>query len=81
MHNRERHFAMLNDNRVVREFGWGTEFITENANGADPREFFREYSKNAIAKSDEFFFAPEIKDYKFDGKTLIGRAPVETTSA
>ncbi len=67
MHNRERHYAMLNDNRVVREFGWGTEFIEENANGkndADPRRVFREYTKSVLANSDEFFFSPEIKDYK-----------------
>ena len=38
MHKRERYFAMLNDDRVVQPFEWGTEFITENANGSDPRE-------------------------------------------
>ena len=55
MHNRERYFAMLNDNRVVRPFEWGTEFIDENANGDDPRRIFREYSKKVLANSDEFF--------------------------
>ena len=28
MHRRERYFAMLGDNRVVRPFELGTEFIT-----------------------------------------------------
>ena len=72
MHNRERHYAMLNDNRVVREFGWGTEFIEENANGkndGDPRRIFRDYTKNVLANSDEFFFAPQITDYKLDKTT------------
>ena len=69
MHNRERHYAMLNDNRVVREFGWGTEFIQENANGNDPRRIFRDYTKKVLQNSDEFFFSPEIKDYKLDKKT------------
>lgn len=66
MHNRERYYAMLNANRVVREFGWGKEFVAENGgeNGDDPREFFRRYSKNAIANSDEFFSAPEIAGYQ-----------------
>ena len=73
MHSRERHFAMLNANRVVREFGWGKEFVTPNANGGDPREFFREYSKNAVANSDEFFFAPEIADYKLETTAGDGR--------
>src|SRR5690606_20305791 len=66
MHKRERHFAMLNDNRVVRPFEWGTEFINEHANGDDPRELFAEYSRQTIANSDEFFFKPDIRDYKLN---------------
>ena len=34
MHKRERHLAMLNDNRVVRPFEWGLEFIGEDADKA-----------------------------------------------
>ena len=64
MHKRERHFAMLNDNRVVRPFEWGTEFIAENVNGDDPRKLFAEFSQNAIENSDEFFFKPEIHDFE-----------------
>ncbi len=69
MHKRERHFAMLNDNRVVRPFEWGTEFVKENANGKngnDPRLIFREYTKKVLANSDDFFFSPEITDYKLN---------------
>ena len=69
MHNRERHYAMLNDNRVVREFEWGTEFVNPNANGDDPRRVFRDHTKNVLANSDEFFFSPEIKDYKLRTST------------
>lgn len=76
MHNRERYYAMLNDNRVVRDFEWGTEFVKENANGAkdaDPREIFRDYTKQVLQNSDEFFFAPDIKDYKLADKTQDSR--------
>ena len=69
MHNRERHFAMLNDNRVVHPFDWGTEFISDHANGDDPRKLFSDYSKWAVEHSGEFFFSPEIIDYKFDSKS------------
>ena len=69
MHKRERHFAFLNDNRIVHPFGWGTEFVKEDANGDDPRKIFREYSKNMLANSDEFFFAPKITDYKIQNST------------
>ncbi|MBX3300039.1 MAG: abhydrolase domain-containing 18 [Acidobacteria bacterium] len=58
MHERERHFAMLNDNRVVNPFGWGTEFVGGSGSEADPRSFFAEYTNKAIDSSDEFFALP-----------------------
>ena len=76
MHKRERYFAMLNDNRVIRPFEWGTEFITDHPNGDDPRELFSDYSKRTIANSDEFFFNPEIKDYKLHAPgELLSNSP------
>jgi hypothetical protein len=66
MHNRERYHAFLEDNRVVRPFEWGTEYITDNANGDDPRKLFRDFSKNTVEHSDEFFLDPQISDFKFD---------------
>ncbi|MFN0277462.1 MAG: RcgR family putative quorum lactone hydrolase [Pyrinomonadaceae bacterium] len=65
MHNRERYLAMLDNNRVVHPFDWGTEFITTNANGSDPRKLFSAYSKKMVAQSDDFFYSPEISDFKF----------------
>ena len=64
MHKREREHAMRDNNRIVREFGWGMEFVDKAANGANPHEFFREYSRKTIADSDSFFCSPEISDYK-----------------
>ena len=80
MHNRERYFAMLNANRIVREFEWGTEFVKKNANGDDPRQVFREYSKRMLANSDEFFHLPEITDYELSDKQLTWTSAIETTS-
>lgn len=81
MHRRERYYAFLNDNRTVHPFGWGTEFVAENANGADPREFFREYAKTTIENSDRFFFSPEIADYELKDKQLTWTSGVRTPSA
>ena len=64
MHKREKYFAMLNDNRIVHPFGWGTEFIKENPNGDDPRKLFSEYSKRMVENSDEFYHLPPITNYK-----------------
>jgi hypothetical protein len=80
MHKRERHFAMLNDNRVVREFGWGLEFIGAKPDAEDPRKVFREYSKDVLEDSDKFFFPPDVKDYKLDGDNLTWTSGIETVS-
>ncbi len=80
MHNRERHFAFLNDNRIVHPFGWGVEFIKENANGDEPRQVFREYTKKVLADSDEFFNLPEIADYKINEDKVTWTSTIETVS-
>lgn len=83
MHNRERHYAMLNDNRVVREFEWGTEFVKEKSNGEnynDPRRIFRDYTKNVLADSDAFFCSPRIADYDFCGGELTWTSGIATPS-
>lgn len=84
MHNRERAHWKRDDNRIVHPFGWGTEFVVPNANGDDPRKVLSEFSRAAIAKSDEFFFAPEISDFRSQisdaGQELTWTSGVETPS-
>ena len=79
-HNRERHLAMLNDDRVAHPFGWGTEFIDPNANGTDPRKFFADYSKWAVENSDQFFASPKITDFDLSRDTLTWTSGIDTTS-
>jgi len=67
MHKRERYFAMLNDNRVVRPFEWGTEFIGHESDAADPHKLFSEYSAKTIANSDEYFAIPSTVDFHVEG--------------
>ena len=80
MHRREREHAMRDNNRVVREFGWGIEFIDETARGANPHEFFREYSRKTIAESNKFFCSPEISDYELTGNQLTWTSGIKTFS-
>src|SRR3954451_5897353 len=68
MHKRERHFAMLNDNRVVQPFGWGTEFVLDHVNGDDPREALRRHSRAAIENSDEYFAAPAGIEFDLESR-------------
>jgi pimeloyl-ACP methyl ester carboxylesterase len=78
MHKRERHFAMLNDNRTVQPFEWGAEFVgtrtpssatSSHPNGDDPRNVLAEFSKNVVANSDEYFARPD--GIKFDLETRL----------
>jgi hypothetical protein len=80
MHRREREHAMRDNNRIVREFGWGIEFIDETARGANPPEFFREYSRKTIDASDEFFCSPEISDYKLTPDSRLSTLDLTWTS-
>jgi len=63
MHKRERHLAMLNDNRVVRPFEWGLEFIGEDPNAEDPHAVFSKFVTKTIAERDGNFAIPEKVDF------------------
>ena len=78
MHNREREAAMRDDNRIVRPFEWGTEYIADHANGSDPQKLFSEYSRNTLANSEEFFCSPEIADFALNGDILTWTSGIET---
>lgn len=79
MHNRERYFVELNDNRVVRPFEWGTEFLPGSSAG-DPREAFSRYSQNSVADSDTFYALPThgLPELRTDGSRVMWRSAVET---
>lgn len=68
MHNRERHFAMLNDNRTVQQFEWGAEFVTDHLNGSDPRCVLGEFSKATVANSDEYFALSAVPDFHLENR-------------
>jgi hypothetical protein len=68
MHRRERYFAELNDNRIIRPFEWGREFadarFVDNNNGGSPDSYFKHYAHNAVKNSDQYFALSEITDYE-----------------
>lgn len=80
---------MLNDNRVVRPFEWGTEFVGGTANEEDPLDFLRRHSRRAIANSENFLSLgnePQFVDSDPDPQSLEGseyvswQSTVETPS-
>jgi len=90
IHKRERHLAMLNDNRVVRPFEWGAEFVGGEVNGSSELEFLRARSKEIIEASDEYYRLERDPDFDestpdpqaIEGSSYVSwRSAVETPSA
>src|SRR5208283_3222790 len=77
------------DNRMVREFEWGLEYLEEVAprlrsgqaggewrvaskrENVEPREFLREYARWATEKSEEWYRADSVGDYRLDGENVV----------
>ena len=70
MHRRERYFAMLNDDRIIRPFEWGTELLPNRIDRSDPRDAFSRYAKEVLADTDSFFGAEPRSDLFDDGKRV-----------
>src|SRR4026207_1450874 len=80
MHAREIAHTKRDDNRVVRPFAWGLEFIADHVNGDDPRKVLREHTARAMARSEEFYALPEITDWHLEGDHLTWTSAVQTSS-
>ncbi len=63
MHRRERHFAMLNDNRVALPFEWGAEFVAEDADSNDGRAALNAHTDRVLRDSDSYFATPQIDSF------------------
>jgi len=81
MRAREIAHTKKDDNRVVRPFAWGLEFISDHVNGDDPRNVLREYSRRAMADSASFYALPAVNDYKLNGEHLRWTSAIQTPSA
>jgi hypothetical protein len=78
MHARERYLAMLDDDRLVRPFAWGSEFLGLSTNGGDPGQAIKKYAAEAFDKSDEFFHLSAIKDFALGDSVLTWTSAIET---
>ena len=80
MRAREIAYTRRDNNRIVRPFAWGAEFISNHVNGDDPRALFRRHTAQAMAQSDNFYALPEINDWQLTGDRLTWTSAVETPS-
>jgi dienelactone hydrolase len=81
MRAREVAYTKRDNNRLVRPFAWGTEFVHAQANGADPRAFFREHTTRVMSRSEEFYASPEINDWQLTGDQLTWTSAIKTPAA
>lgn len=80
MHARERWYSQRDTNRIVRPFEWGASFISEHVNGEDPRQTFREHTREVMERSEDFFALPQVSDYKLEDDVLTWTSSVHTPS-
>lgn len=83
----ERKLATRDNNRVVRPFEWGLEWLQDtgiegpplSANGSSGKHL-REFADLAVARSDEFYNYEPVTDYHLENGRLTFTSPVETPS-
>ena len=80
MRAREIAYTKRDNNRIIRPFAWGAEFISDHVNGDDPRALFRRHTAQAMAQSDKFYALPEINDWQLNGDRLTWTSAVQTPS-
>jgi dienelactone hydrolase len=80
MHRRERWYHERDNNRIVRPFEWGLPFVSDHVNGDEPRDFFRQFTRKVMQRTDEFYSLPEISDYQLTGDQLTWTSAVKTVS-
>lgn len=80
MHRREYESHALDNNRLVRPFDWGLEYICDHVNGDDPRQVVGDYSRKAVEHSEDFYVLPEIRDFELNGDQLTWTSAISTPS-
>jgi dienelactone hydrolase len=80
MRAREIAHTKRDDNRLVRPFEWGVEFVRDHVNGDDSRAIFSEHTDQVMARSEDFYALPEIEDWQLDDNLLTWTSAIRTPS-
>ena len=65
-------------NRKIRPFEWGLDFTGDGTSARDPRQYLVEYSRAALAHSDDYHSYKPVADYRLENGHLTFTSPVET---
>lgn len=81
----ENRLAFRTNNRVVRPFDWGLDWMQNwpaarrlPRNGHDPEGYLRVLNRESIANSDEFFGYEKPRDFRLEGDMLRFTSAVQT---
>ena len=71
IHRYETRRWKTDDNRLVRPFAWGLEHIGGPADHPDPAAFLRDYSRQAIENSRDWYNVTPADDYRLDSENVL----------
>lgn len=77
-HAWERRLASIDQNRIVRPFAWGLDWLGVEGDHPDPPAAVAAFASRAMADSEAFYRAPRIPDYSFSGGELEFESAVRT---
>ena len=74
----ETRLSRRDTNRKIRPFEWGTEFTQNGLSIQDAKGHLLEYSRQALAHSDEYHSYQPVSDYRLEGNHLVFSTPLPT---
>jgi hypothetical protein len=80
-HTWERRLASAAENRTVRPFDWGTEWIPDLGSDGSEASRLLDWSARALRESDRFFAVRDNTTYHLDGDRLTFTSAVVTPHA
>jgi pimeloyl-ACP methyl ester carboxylesterase len=80
-HTWERRLASVAENRTVRPFEWGTEWIPDLGSHGSEASRVLDWSARALRESDSFFAVRDNTTYHLDGDQLTFTSAVATPHA
>ena len=77
-HNWERRLAARTDDRVVRPFEWGVDWVPEADRALPPGDALHAWAAAVMRDSDRFYAVPHTGAFRFDGRRLSFPSALET---
>lgn len=78
MHYLEHRRFSRDNNRSVRPFEWGAEFVSDHVNGGDPRQAVHQAVGHALADSEDFFTRKAPVEFHREADRVFFQSPIQT---